>query len=134
MTLVSACIRYIAVYLPTHHYASYLVLLFGTAFAAIAQPLLMNASPQVAGNWFKETERDLVTTIAVMFSPLGNALGKVGTISSSSSSFQYRLLTSTLLPPLLLPLLLMLPAPIGVMHFLINSSRHGPTPHSCRLR
>ena len=75
LTLISAVIRFISVFLPIEHYESYIILFVGTCFAAMAQPLLLNAAAQLAGNWFKANERDIVTTVATMFSPLGNALG-----------------------------------------------------------
>jgi len=75
LTLLSAIIRYVSVFLPISHYIRYSILLFGTCFAAAAQPFLLNAAAQLAGNWFKATERDVVTAVATMFSPLGSALG-----------------------------------------------------------
>ncbi|GAB5032951.1 major facilitator superfamily domain-containing protein 7-a-like [Nannochloropsis oceanica] len=53
----------------------YVLLLFGTCLAALAQPLLINVPPALAGKWFEVKQRDVVTSLAFMCSPLGNAVG-----------------------------------------------------------
>jgi len=89
MTAVSAAIRFVSLYVPPVSFrnastdghdvnnggCAYALLLLGTSLAALAQPLLLNTPPDLAVHWFAVKERDLVTSLAFMCSPLGSALG-----------------------------------------------------------
>ena len=56
---------------------AYILLLFGQAFPALAQPLFTNVPAKLAGDWFPNSERDVATVVAALFNPLGNAAGQV---------------------------------------------------------
>jgi len=81
LTTVGAALRLISLYVPPASYGggsgsgAYVLLLLGTCLAALAQPLLLNLPPQLAGQWFAVKQRDVVTSLAFMCSPLGNAVG-----------------------------------------------------------
>jgi|EP00624_Nannochloropsis_granulata_P004077 Na+/melibiose symporter-like transporter len=79
LTTVGAVLRLISLYvLPNSDGGGgggYVLLLGGTCLAALAQPLLLNVPPELAGQWFAVKQRDVVTSLAFMCSPLGNAVG-----------------------------------------------------------
>lgn len=55
--------------------ARYAVVLFGQVLAALGQPLLLNAPPRIANDWFPPGERDYAMFVATMANTLGNAIG-----------------------------------------------------------
>jgi Na+/melibiose symporter-like transporter len=82
LTTVGAALRLISLYVPPASNGgsgggsgAYVLLLIGTCLAALAQPLLLNLPPELAGQWFAVKQRDVVTSLAFMCSPLGNAVG-----------------------------------------------------------
>ncbi len=79
LTTVGAAVRLGSAYLPASppppYGADYALLLLGTCLAALAQPMLLNLPTDLAGQWFAVRQRDLVTSLAFMCSPLGNAVG-----------------------------------------------------------
>lgn len=70
LTTVGVALRFVSIF-----WGGYALLLVGSCFAALAQPLLLNLAPDLAGLWFGSKARDLVTSLAFMCSPLGNAVG-----------------------------------------------------------
>ena len=55
----------------------YGVMLFGQAFAALAQPLFVNFPAHLSSAWMAVHERDLSTTLGSLSSPIGNAVGQL---------------------------------------------------------
>jgi hypothetical protein len=58
----------------TYIYAMIFVSLFALL---VSQCRFLNIPPAIALIWFPSQERDTSTTIATMFSPIGNAIGQV---------------------------------------------------------
>lgn len=81
LALLSAGIRYLAIVLyESDTYSAdtaYAVLFVGQCFAGMAQPFFMNLPTMIADNWFSAEERDVATTAASLFNPLGNAVGQM---------------------------------------------------------
>lgn len=79
LSLVGAVVRVIAV---AYRYElgatlSYAFIFIGQSIAALAQPMFVNVPAAVAAKWFPVKEREIATTIASLFNPLGNAFGQV---------------------------------------------------------
>lgn len=49
--------------------------LFGQSLAAVGQPLILNAPPRIAGDFFPSAERDLVTVAGTVFNTAGMIVG-----------------------------------------------------------
>lgn len=56
---------------------TYILMFIGQSLAALSQPTFLNMPPALASIWFPVKERDMSTTIASMFSPIGSALGEL---------------------------------------------------------
>ena len=79
LTAIGAMLRYVGVSCFNTIGAgnAYIIVFFGQAFAALAQPMLLNFPPALASIWFPITEREVATTIGSMCSPIGNAIGQI---------------------------------------------------------
>ena len=56
---------------------AYSIILLGQSCAALSQPIYVNFPSLISNYWFPVHERDISTTIASLFNPLGNAIGQV---------------------------------------------------------
>lgn len=54
---------------------AYNIVLFGQIIAAIGQPLLLNAPPRIANDWFPIYERDIAIHVMTQANNIGGALG-----------------------------------------------------------
>jgi sugar phosphate permease len=79
LTAIGALLRYIGALSFNTIGAgnTYAIIFIGQAFAAVAQPMLLNSTPALAAIWFPITEREIATTIGSMCSPIGNAIGQI---------------------------------------------------------
>jgi len=79
LTVIGAFIRYFGTLYSDSlgNENTYILILLGQAFAAIAQPMFLNFPPAIASIWFPMNERDISTTIGSMSSPIGNAIGQI---------------------------------------------------------
>lgn len=79
LTTFGCVVRWIGGY--SHEYSSlssngsYIVVLVGTIFCALAQPFYLNMPARIASSWFAVKERDFATTICSLANPLGSAIG-----------------------------------------------------------
>jgi FLVCR family MFS transporter 7 len=73
LTLVGAFLRFLAVayYNELGNANAYGLVFLGQAFAALAQPMILNLIPALASIWFPINEREIATTIGSMCSPVG---------------------------------------------------------------
>lgn len=56
---------------------SYVIMMIGQISGSLAQPIFVNLPAAIAADWFSIDERDVATTIASLFNPLGSAIGQV---------------------------------------------------------
>ena len=56
---------------------SFNVQLFGQIIAAISQPLLLNAPPRIANDWFPKGERDLAMHLMTQSNNIGGGFGSI---------------------------------------------------------
>ena len=52
-------------------------MMIGQLLASLAQPIYVNLPAGIASNWFSVDERDVATTIASLFNPVGSAIGQI---------------------------------------------------------
>lgn len=57
--------------------AGYPLLLVGQALAGLVQPVYVNAASKIASVWFRVESRDVATTIAALFNPVGTGIGSL---------------------------------------------------------
>lgn len=79
LTFLGSLVRVVAV---SYRYelgsgAAYALVLAGQSLGALAQPMFVNVPAAIAAKWFPVKEREIATTIASLFNPLGNAFGQV---------------------------------------------------------
>jgi len=55
----------------------YSLMMFGQICGSLAQPIFVNLPAAIAADWFSIDERDVATTIASLFNPLGSAIGQI---------------------------------------------------------
>lgn len=56
---------------------SFKVQLFGQIIAAISQPMLLNAPPRIANDWFPKGERDLAMHLMTQSNNIGGGFGSI---------------------------------------------------------
>lgn len=79
LNTLGALIRYIATLCRTQagSWGAYTLMMVGQFCGALAQPIYVNLPATMAADWFAVDERDIATTIAALFNPLGAAIGQV---------------------------------------------------------
>lgn len=79
MTFSGAMVRVVAVSFRYDLGATgaYALVFLGQSLGALAQPMFVNVPAAIAAKWFPVKEREIATTVASLFNPLGNAFGQV---------------------------------------------------------
>ena len=79
LDLIGSCIRLIGSIFRNELGAggSYSLMMIGQLLASLAQPIYVNLPAGLASNWFSVDERDVATTIASLFNPVGSAIGQI---------------------------------------------------------
>lgn len=88
LSVIGSAIRVLGAYLEPNisSVVLYMIMFLGQSFAAVGQPLFLNLPAALASAWFPVEERDIATTIGSLFSPLGNAIGQLVSVSLISES------------------------------------------------
>jgi hypothetical protein len=103
----------------------------GQSFAAIGQPLFLNLPAALASSWFPVEERDIATTIGSLFSPLGNAIGQLVSVSLISESDAGVVEGMSLIMAVELGACFIV---FVISYFLFKSNPPSPPSHSTQLR
>ncbi len=78
LTATGALLRLLAAIGPSQDSIwTYVIMLLGQIFGALAQPLFMNCPASLSAAWFPPSERDIATAFGSLSSALGNAVGSV---------------------------------------------------------
>eukprot|EP00126_Sphaerothecum_destruens_P006581 Sdes_comp19430_c0_seq1m10804 len=75
LNLFGAWLRYLSVF--ASHDFRWPLLVIGQAFAAFAQPFILNSPTKLAASWFGEKERTTANMIGTMSNPIGVAISMV---------------------------------------------------------
>lgn len=71
--MLSGGLKYLSTFAPRGG-GRYSIALFGQMLAGISQPIWTNSPASLAGAWFGTADREIATTVATLFNPLGNAI------------------------------------------------------------
>ena len=80
LNIVAALFRYISTiqYIKSSSlYGPYILVVIGQFIGGLSQPFFTNSPAKLASEWFPADERNICTTIAAMFNPIGIALGQI---------------------------------------------------------
>ena len=70
LTFMCSLLHFVGAKLSVHN-GRYAVVLLGQVLGALAQPFFTNMPANIAGTWFPMSQREIATTIASIFNPLG---------------------------------------------------------------